>query len=329
MNAVPVLFTLWWLALVGLLGFLASSAFNNRFIVGIRTYPRAEHRRRYEQWMILPLIGLFTSMATGIATGLIITGGWGMLWGFNALAGTFFITVNLGLWLGLVRRAKTSPTWEPNSSLEAIHAEVTAHPIQGDFSESLLSAYVERLRSMREELNGEKEGLQPDLSIYGLSWQDCPRAGFGPIRNSDNIVVRVPAKPVLKFLRRRILLLVVAILSSISALLLFLPASVNVRTVAAVTTMAAIPPAVAFMAARAELVYRQRSRLEREVMIREASEAIELIRPDGPAPSSTGASRNSSVKDRRTKSPRRQRTRRIAGRSHQRNRSPGCAREMH
>ena len=265
MTVPALLLSLWWIGLLGLFFFLGTAAFKNKMVIGVRAYPLEEHRRRYEQWMLMPLLGLFTSMTTGISAGLIIIGGWAMIWGFMALSGAFFLTVLFGFWLGLVRRDRPTSDWGADVSLEAIHAEVTGVHTLDPLPASLRKAFTNRLLDMQHQLLHETPNKGVGYLAEGLSWRDCPKGGLGAIQTERGLRVHIPIARVLSFERRHKTLLLAAGLSIVSALAL--PFWINIRpiTLVYIGGMVSVSMLTMFTAARARLVFYYRSRLEPEL----------------------------------------------------------------
>jgi hypothetical protein len=250
-------------------------------MIGLRAYPRREHIRRYEQWMIMPLVSMVISVATGVATGLMVTGGWGLLWGFNVLSGSFFLTVSLGLWFGLIRRTSALEVWEADASLEAIHAEVTDACLrEAHLPASLLHSMRMRLESWKEEIRTGESPKSVDLAESGLSWQAIPRAGVGLLRDSDGVRVPVPLRATVQFLVRCPWLLL-PLMACLAATLLAIGESGNLFPPTITLLMLIGPALAALIAARAEVVYLARARVERAEIIHESLAAIASLGKSG------------------------------------------------
>lgn len=268
----------WWLSGWCLIAFGVRAALQNRYVIGLRAYPRREHIRRYEQWMVMPLVSMSVSVATGVSTGLMVTGGLGVLWGFSVLSATFLMVVSLGLWFGLLRRASNHDVWGPESSLEAIHAELTdARLRERQLPSTLLDPLRARLETMALENSSSRNADFLRVLGRNVAWKISPWAGLGVLKRGDGVRVRIPIRLILRWIPRRPPLVTPLILCWLTAIIAGLQPATSSFVLGLIPLV--IPGALllAIIAARGEIIFDSRAIQERAVLIEESLAAVEFL----------------------------------------------------
>jgi hypothetical protein len=263
----------WAWSCLALIGFAANSIYRNRFLVGLRGYPRKEHLDRWEKWTQLPVLTIFTSAVVGVASSLIVTGEW--LYGFLLVEASMFVTLFLGLVFGLVRRKRPRPIWEKFESLVPMHAEIMA------WDENELPASRVQIRLMRSNLETLlMQGKTPTRRVLGLV-----AAGLGSessmgwnmsVSTAGGRPLRIPAVGIVGFLVGRkwtVAALVVCLVCSI-----YLGPHIAAGWPAVVAVVLSVLPALfAYLGTYAELVYQARSYSDDLDMTEEVMRAIQRI----------------------------------------------------
>lgn len=280
MNTSKLLFGIWLLGVVGLGALIVNSAAKNSLSIGVRTYHREEYLRRYEQWMSMPLVALFASVSGGLGTGLVLLGGLSSLWGVIVVVLTFIVVQNVGLWRGLIKQKETAPRWGAGSSLEAMHAEIIWQSArQSSLSKAEIVKMKRRLASEDSRIDAG-DNLPQELDLGDIDWRTGPRWGFGPNDTSENVVTMVRWQQSARFLfcyARVQRAIVLACWACAVGWLVLQGVKVECLRMLSVVAMLVVPTGFAMVGARAELIYRNRSRAERRYLARDALTKLEAI----------------------------------------------------
>jgi hypothetical protein len=258
----------WLYSWVLLLGYAALAAYRNRVIIGIRTYPRDEHLKRVEQWLLLPLIAFWASVLGSLGTNLLLSDKWSI--GFLLVASTFTFLTFVSAYVGLVRRPSTGPSWESIASLEALHAEIEFRDARS-LDHSDISAIERRLKSLQRERASSYRPRHPEPPSKPFDWRPQPRFGLGVVRDESGDPVDVPLQAIalFAFLRSRLLQGATAYHGLTVASLLVTKASVLLLATAAVGLVCWL--SLTLYVARGHLISLWREESEhREVTLSEA-----------------------------------------------------------
>jgi hypothetical protein len=261
----------WLYSWVVLLGYAALVAYKNRFLIGIRAYPRDEHSKRSEQWLLLPLIAFWASVFGGLGTNLLLSSKWSI--GVLFLAMTFMSLVLVSVYVGLVRRLPASPTWDSIVSLEALHAEMEFRDTES-LSDLDISAVERRLGLFEQERASSYRPIYPKPS-KPVAWRPRPRLCVGVVRDESGEPVALALRSIAAFAFLRSRLVQAATTYHVLTLIGLLAVRATDRTIALVISGLFVWLLLVLSIARGHIAYLWREESEHQELVQDIRQRLD------------------------------------------------------